>query len=409
MFNSTQIRCDFPILSKKINGKPLVYLDSTATALKPKAVINAINGYYQEYTANVFRGIYSISEKATLKYETARSQIAELIGCKKTAEIIFTRNASESLNLVYYTWALNHISEGDEVVTSIMEHHSNFVPWQQLQEKKACKLNIWNISKNGLLNYSDLETLITRRTKLLAITSMSNMVGTIVDIQSVVKIVKRINPDCIVLVDAAQTVPHAPVDVNTWGADFVAFSGHKMLGPTGIGVLWGKQELLEEMPPFMFGGDMISEVHKDKTLWNKLPHKFEAGTPHVAGAIGMGAAAKYLMDIGMTNIREHEKEITAYAISSLKKVGGVTIYGPENASDKGGIVSFTLKGIHPHDVAQILDEDNVCVRVGFHCAQPLHEYLGSGPTIRASFYIYTIKEDIDALVDGLEKVKKVFK
>ncbi len=409
MFDVKQIQKDFPILQKKINGKRLVYLDSTATSLKPKRVLDAMDEYYTSYGANVFRGIYSISEKATHEYEDARVRIATFIGAQQPKDVIFTRSSDESMSLVYYSWLLHNCSKGDELVTTIMEHHANFVPWQQAQVLHGMKLKIWNVTADGTLNLKELDTLITRKTKLLAITALSNVLGTIPPIKEIVKKVKNLNPNCLVLVDAAQAIPHIKIDVMNWGADFVAISGHKMLGPTGIGVLWGKHELLERMPPFNFGGDMIREVHEKNTVFAELPHKFEAGTPYIAGAIGLGAAVDYLTALGMDNVRKHEKEITGYALKELKKIPGLTIYGPTNLEERGGVVAFRIEGIHPHDIAQLLDEDNICIRVGFHCAQPLHEYMDIGATARASFYVYTTKVDIDALVKGLLKVKKIFK
>ncbi len=404
----SSVRNDFPLLRQKINGTRIVYLDSTATALKPRQVIDAVDGYYTSYTSNVFRGIYKISEKATSAYEDARSKVAEFIG-GSPEEIVFTRNATESINLVYYSWALEHIHAGDEIVTTILEHHSNFVPWQQLSLNNNATLRIWNAGSDGLMDMSGLEKLVNKKTKLVALTSMSNVYGTVIDIKKVVGIVKRINPACVVLVDAAQSVPHMKVNVHVWGADFVAFSGHKMMGPTGIGVLWGKKEILDAMPPYQYGGDMISEVHVQNSHWKESPHKFEAGTPHIAGVIGLGAAVDYLNSIGMEKVREHEIDITAYALSQVSRIKKIHILGPKSAQDKGGVVAFTMEGVHPHDIAQILDEDNICIRVGFHCAQPLHEYAGCGPTARASFYVYTTKEDIDMLVSALEKVQKIFK
>lgn len=398
MIDAATIRKDFPQFNRNINGKPIVYLDSAATSLKPQAVINKENEYYTRYTANIFRGIYTTSEEATKEYEDARVKVAKLIGVSKPEEIIFTRNTTESINLVCYSFI-----HGDEIVASIMEHHSNFVPWQQ-----RGKLKIWYCDKSGLLNLNDLNSLITRRTKLLAITAVSNVLGTINPVEKIVKRVKKINPQCLVLVDAAQAVPHMPVDVVKWGADFVAFSGHKMLGPTGIGILWGKRELLEAMPPFNFGGDMIKEVHENSTVFNGLPHKFEAGTPHIAGAIGLGAAVDYLTHLSMEEIRAHEKNITSYALKVLSSIKDVTIIGSKDPDTRAGVIAFTVAGIHPHDVAQILDEDNVCIRVGFHCAQPLHEFLKTGPTARASFYVHTTREDIDAFGEGLQKVIKIF-
>jgi cysteine desulfurase/selenocysteine lyase len=392
------VRNDFPIFKRRINGKAIVYLDSTATSLKPTAVIDKENEYYTRYTANIFRGIYTISEEATREYEDVRTKIAEFIGAATADEIIFTRNTTESINLVAYS-----LIHGDDVIASVMEHHSNFVPWQQLGN-----LKVWNIDKTGRLSLKDLEKLITRKTKLLAITAVSNVLGTIVPVREIVRKVKSLNPHMLVLVDAAQAVPHMKVDVTDWGADFVAFSSHKMLGPTGVGVLWGKYELLAKMKPFTYGGEMIEEVHVDKTVFKAPPHKFEAGTPHIAGVIGFGAAIDYLKRLGMSSVRAHEKDITAYALKILSSIKGVTIVGSKEPDTRAGVISFTVQGIHPHDVAQILDEDNICIRVGFHCAQPLHEFLETGPTARASFYVYTTREDIDALGEGLQKVIKTF-
>lgn len=409
MINASALRKDFPQLRRRVRGKPLIYLDSTATSLKPTRVINKINEYYTKYSANIFRGIYKISEEATAEYEDARVRVAQFIHASKPEEVVFTRNTSESINLVAYAWGSKNLRKGDFVVTTIMEHHSNFVPWQQMAKEKSFEFQIWNVTENGELDLKELDTLITRKTKLLTITSVSNVLGTINPIKDIVRTVKKLNPNCLVLVDAAQTVPHMSIDVQDWGADFVAFSGHKMLGPTGIGVLWGRLELLEQMPPFLFGGDMIREVHVGETIFNGVPHKFEAGTPHIAGTIGLGAAVDYLSALGMDCVRAHEKSITAYALKNLSDMKGIRIIGPRDAAHRGGVIAFAMDRIHPHDVAQILDEDNICIRVGFHCAQPLHEYLKIGPTCRVSFYVYTTKEDVDALVKGLEKVKKTFR
>lgn len=400
---------DFPLLTRRINGKPIVYLDSTATSLKPQPVIDAEVEYYRRYSANVYRGIYTISEEATEAYESARKKVATFINARSPDEIIFTRGTTESINLVAAGIGKT-LATGDSVVATIMEHHSNFVPWQQRALGKNIDLpagkagfRIWNLGEDGKLDLKELDKLITRRTKILAITAVSNVLGTINPISQICQIVKRINPACLVVVDAAQAVPHMPVEVKNWGADFVAFSGHKMLGPTGIGVLWGKTELLEELHPYQYGGEMISEVHVDRSLFKKPPHKFEAGTPNIAGAIGLGAAVDYLTKIGMENVRKHEEEITTYALSTLGNVSHISIIGPKKAKDRGGVIAFTMQGIHPHDIAQVLNEDNICIRAGNHCAMPLHEYLGLAATARASFYIYTTKEDIDALAKGLEK------
>jgi cysteine desulfurase/selenocysteine lyase len=407
MKNINTIKKDFPLLTTRQDGKKIIYLDSTATSLKPIQVIRAEQGYYTSYTANVFRGIYRISEKATAEYEKARTDIAAFISAK-TEEIIFTRNTSESLNLLMYSWGKQHLQKGDEIVTTIMEHHSNFVPWQQLAKERGCVLKIVGLTPSYELDYEQLEQLVTRKTKLLTITAMSNVLGTIVDIPKVSAIAKSINPSIVIIVDGAQSVPHLPVDVCTLGVDFLAFSGHKMLGPTGIGAVWGRHELLEAMRPYQYGGDMIKEVHIEDTIFNDVPHKFEAGTPHIAGAIGFGAAVSYLSDLGMENVRTHEIAITEYALKKLNVVKGITIFGPKDASKKGGVISFRLEGIHPHDIAQILDQHNVCIRVGFHCAQPLHDTIIGGPTARASFYIYTDKSDIDAFVSGIREVQKIF-
>ena len=388
MFDPKVIRKDFPQLQRKINGKPIVYLDSTATSLKPQQVLDKENEYYTKYSANIFRGIYTISEEATAEYEKVREKVAAFIGAKDAREVVFTRNASESINLVAYS-----LIHGDEVVASIMEHHSNFVPWQQLGT-----LNVWHTDK-------DLDTVITRKTKLLAITAVSNVLGTIVPVKDIVAKVKSINPACLVLVDAAQAVPHMTVDVEDWGADFVAFSSHKMLGPTGVGVLWGRYGLLDSMSPFLYGGEMIKEVRVEKTIFKDLPHKFEAGTPHIAGVIGLGAAVDYLSTLGMDAVRKHEKEIVGYAMRELSNIKGLTIYGPR---ERGGVIAFTVTYAHAHDIAQILDEDNVCIRSGNHCAMPLHLSMNIAATARASFYVYTTKADVDALVRGLAKVKKMF-
>lgn len=391
MMDAIRIKRDFPQFDRKINGKPIVYLDSTATSLKPWAVINKENEYYTRYTANIFRGIYTTSEEATKEYEEVRTKVAKFIGAARPEEIIFTRNTSESINLVAYC-----LIHGDEVVASIMEHHSNFVPWQQLG-----KLKVWD-------GESDLSKIVTRTTKVFAITAVSNVLGTILPIKQIVRKVKTINPQILVLVDAAQAVPHMEVNVADWGADFVAFSSHKMLGPTGVGVLWGKYELLDRMKPFQYGGEMIQEVRVEKTIFKEVPHKFEAGTPHIAGVIGFGAAVDYLTKLGMDNVRRREEEIVTYAMKELKSVKGLTMYGPTDPKIKGGVIAFTMKSAHAHDVAQILNEDNVCVRSGNHCAMPLHLSMGIAATARASFYVYTTKEDIDALVTGLEKVNKLF-
>ncbi len=408
MFDAQSIQKDFPQLRRNIHGKRIVYLDSTATSLKPTAVIRKEDDYYKRYTANVFRGIYTTSEEATAEYERARALTAAFIHAGSPEEIVFTRNTSESINLVAYSLLTHDLSPGDHIVTTIMEHHSNFVPWQQLGAERNIAVDIWGITPQGTLNFADLEKLVTRKTKLLAVTAASNVLGTINPVSKIVRAVKQLNPKCFVLVDAAQAVPHMPVDVAEWGADFVAFSSHKMLGPTGIGVLWGTQDVLDTLHPFLFGGEMISEVHVDRTVFKSAPHKFEAGTPHIAGVIGFGAAVEYLSALGMQHVRDHEEKLVSYAMKQFDRMGGVTYLGPNDARIRGGVFALQVKGAHPHDIAQLLNEDNVFVRAGNHCAMPLHESLGVPSTARASFYVYTTEKDIDALIVSLQKVKNMF-
>lgn len=400
------VRADFPLLTRSIGGKPIVYLDSTATSLKPLSVIKAVDDYNSKYTANIFRGIYTISEEATAQFENARSKVAAFIGASKSEEVVFTRNATESINLVAYAWGQTLV-HGDEIVSTIMEHHSNFVPWQQLSDTRGVTLKIWNIDSHGELSVKDLDKLVTKKTKLVTFTAVSNVLGTINPVQKIVKAVKKINPKCFVLVDAAQAAPHMSINVKSWGADFVVFSSHKMLGPTGVGVLWAKYETLDAMEPFLFGGEMISEVTIEKTFFKDPPHKFEAGTPDISGVIGLGAAVDYLQKLGMENVREHEKEITKYALDQLQRLKGVSVVGP-SFNKRGGVIAFTMAMAHAHDIAQLLNEDNICIRSGNHCAMPLHTYLGIASTARASFYIYTTKRDVDALIEGLTHVQTLF-
>lgn len=402
------VRNDFPQLTRKINGKRIIYLDSTATSLKPRPVIAKEQEYYTHYCANIFRGIYTISEEATSAYESTRSKVARFIGAVLPEEIVFTRNASESINLVMNALSRTNL-HGAEFVSTIMEHHSNFVPWQQLALGFGVPFRVWNVDASGQLPLKDLEKLVTKKTKLLAVTAVSNVLGTINPIRQICQIVKRLNPHCLILVDAAQAVPHMKINVGYWGADAIAFSSHKMLGPTGVGVLWAKKSLLETFSPYQYGGEMIQEVHVDRTTFAAPPHKFEAGTPHIAGVIGFGAAIDYLEAYGMDHVRRHERDITDYALDALSTVKGVSVIGPDKAKDRGGVIAFTMKGAHAHDIAQLLNEDNVCIRAGHHCAMPLHEYLKIPATARASFYLYTTKSDVDALIGGLEKIKQIFK
>lgn len=405
-FDPLQIRADFPILQREVRpGVPLVYLDSTATAQKPQAVIAAMDDYYHRSNANVHRGIHTLAEEATAQYESARERIARFIGARTPKEIIFTRNASEAINLVAYSWGRANIRAGDVIVYSEMEHHSNLVPWQMLAAEKGARLEVLPVTDDGELDLAALPALLSQSPKLVCLTHMSNVLGTINPITDIAAQVHAAG--ALLLVDAAQSVPHLPVNVQTLGADFLAFSGHKMCGPTGIGVLWGRQALLEAMPPFMGGGDMIKRVYLREFKVNELPYKFEAGTPAIAEAIGLGAAVDYLSAIGMDKIHAHEKEIIAYALERLEEMPGVKVYGPA-ADKKGGVAAFTFAEVHPHDVAQILDRDGVAVRAGHHCAMPLHDRFNLPATSRASFYLYNTQAEVDKLVEGLYKVKKMF-
>ena len=402
----TEIRSDFPILSRTVHGKPLVYLDSTASSQKPRSVIETMSVYYESYNANVHRGVYEISEEATAAMEKARVKVARFINARQSKQIIFTRNTTESINLVAYSWGNANIVAGDVIVLTEMEHHSNLIPWQLLAQRTGARLEFIPISDDGLLRLDIYEELLRQHPKLVAFTHMSNVLGTINPAREM--IVQAHAVGATVLIDAAQSVPHLPVDVQALDADFLCFSGHKMLGPTGIGVLYGKRDLLEAMPPFMGGGDMIRTVGLRQATWNDLPWKFEAGTPAIAEAIGMGAAVEYLNSLGMNNVMQHEQDLTHYAMDQLQAVPGLTIYGPE-AARRGGVVSFTLGDIHPHDLASILDQEaGVAVRAGHHCAQPLMERLGLAATARASFYVYTTSAEIDALAEALERARVVF-
>ena len=402
----SDIRNDFPILSRKVHGKPLVYLDSTASSQKPRAVIDTMSVYYETYNANVHRGVYEISEEATAAMEKARVKVARFINARHSKQVIFTRNTTESINLVAYSWGNANITAGDLIILTEMEHHSNLVPWQLLAQRTGARLEFIPITDDGLLRQDVYEQLLQQQPKLVAFTHMSNVLGTINPVQQMIAHAHAVG--AITLIDAAQSVPHLPVDVQALDADFLCFSGHKMLGPTGIGVLYGKRDLLEAMPPFMGGGDMIRTVGLRQSTWNDLPWKFEAGTPAIAEAIGLGAAVDYLNALGMKNVLQHEQELTHYAMQQLQTVPGLTIYGPK-AEQRGGVLSFTLGDIHPHDLASILDQEaGVAVRAGHHCAQPLMERFGLAATARASFYIYTIQEEVDVLVQGLHRAIGIF-
>jgi cysteine desulfurase / selenocysteine lyase len=404
--NLNEVRKDFPILERETRpGQRVTYLDSTATSQKPLQVIEAMNDYYRRSNANIHRGVHTLAEEATTMYEGARERIAKFINASSSREIIYTRNTTESINLVAYSWARANLKQGDLVILTEMEHHSNLVPWHMLQAERGIELEFIPVTEDGLLDLETYKTLLKRTPKLVSFTHMSNVLGTINPAAEIIRLGHEVG--AVMLVDGAQSVPHLKVDVQALDADFYAFSAHKMCGPTGIGALYGKSVLLEAMPPFLGGGDMIKEVKLRSFRANTLPHKFEAGTPAIAEAIGFGAAVDYLSKIGIDNIAEHEHEITSYALERLEEIPGVKLFGP-SADKKGGVAAFTLEGIHPHDVAQILDQDGIAIRAGHHCAQPLHEKFGIPATSRASFYLYSTKEEVDLLVNGLYKVKEMF-
>ena len=406
MLNVNEIRKDFPILQRETQpGTRLIYLDSTATSQKPLAVLKAMEGYYRSSNANIHRGVHTLAEEATTLYEQAREKIARFINAPSARQIIYTRNTTESINLVAYTWARANLTAGDLVILTEMEHHSNLVPWQMLQAERGIELDFIPVTEDGLLDLDAYKALLSRSPKFVSFTHMSNVLGTINPAGEIIRLAHAAG--ALTLVDAAQSVPHLKVDVQALDADFLAFSAHKMCGPTGIGALYGKAELLESMPPFLGGGDMIKEVHLHSFRANTLPHKFEAGTPAIAEAVGFGAAADYLTSLGMDNISAHEHEITEYALEKLEEVPGLKLFGP-SADKKGGVAAFTFDGIHPHDIAQILDRDGIAIRAGHHCAQPLHEKFGIPATSRASFYLYNTKDEVDMLVNGIYKVREMF-
>jgi cysteine desulfurase/selenocysteine lyase len=406
MLNVTEVRKDFPILQRETApAVSLVYLDSTATSQKPLAVLEAMDNYYRRSNANIHRGVHTLAEEATFMYEQARVKIAKFINAPSAHQVIYTRNTTESINLVAYTWARANLKSGDLVILTEMEHHSNLVPWHMLQAERGIELEFIPVTEDGLLDLDVYRSLLSRSPKLVSFTHMSNVLGTINPATEMIRLAHEAG--AITLVDGAQSVPHLNVDVQALDVDFLAFSAHKMCGPTGIGALYGKTELLESMPPFLGGGDMIKEVKLRSFRPNTLPHKFEAGTPAIAESVGFGAAVDYLSSLGMDAIAEHEHQITEYAIERLEEVPGVRVFGP-SAQNKGGVAAFTLEGVHPHDVAQILDRDGIAVRAGHHCAQPLHEKFGIPATSRASFYLYNTRDEVDLLVNGIYKVKEMF-
>jgi cysteine desulfurase/selenocysteine lyase len=402
-----RIRADFPILSRTAHGKTLVYLDNAATSQKPKAVIDAMSSVYEEHNANIHRGVYEFSERTTALFEGAREKVAKFINAPQTREVIFCRNATEGLNLVMNTWGREHIGPGDVIVTTVLEHHSNFVPWQQLVQQVGASLVVVDIDDDGRLRRDQFTAAMAKRPKLVTLTQTSNGLGTVTPARELTA--EAHAAGALVVIDGAQSVPHAKVDVRDLDCDFLAFSGHKMLAPPGSGVVWGRAAILEKMRPFLYGGDMISRVAVDLTTWNDLPWKFEAGTSAYVDAIGLGAAVDYLESVGMEKIHEHERALVAYALPKLMAIPGLTVFGPKTADDRVGVISFDLAGIHPHDVAQIFDSEGICVRAGHHCNQPLMTRLGTAATTRASFYLYNTFAEIDLLVAAIAKAKTLFK
>jgi cysteine desulfurase/selenocysteine lyase len=404
--NVEQIRADFPILKRETRpGIPLIYFDSAATSQKPLSVLDSMDEYYRNYNANIHRGVHTMAEEATAAYESARERIAKFIGANKASELVFTRNTTESINLVAKTWARANLKQGDLVILTEMEHHSNLVPWQMLAAEKGIRLEFIPVTESGELVQSVYVDLLNQKPKLVSFTHFSNVLGTINPVKEMTR--QAHEAGALVLVDGAQSVPHIPVSVTDLGVDFYAFSGHKMLGPTGIGALWAREEILKAMPPFLGGGDMIKRVYLRSFTPNDIPHKFEAGTPAIAEAIGFGSAVDYLNAVGMENAAQYESELTKYAMDQLSRVKKLSMLGPE-ANKRGGVIAFTVEGIHPHDVAQILDMDGIAVRAGHHCAMPLHDRYNLTATTRASFYIYNTKSEVDQLILSLDKVKKVF-
>ena len=402
-----RIRADFPVLSQKVHGKQVVYLDNAATSQKPRQVIDAMSSVYEEHNANIHRGVYEFSERTTALFEGAREKVAKLINAPHPREVIFCRNATEGLNLVMHTWGRDNIKAGDVIVTSVLEHHSNFVPWQQLALQTGAELVVVDIDEDGRLRRDLYTAAMARRPKLVAITHTSNGLGTVTPAKEL--IAEAHAAGAITVLDGAQSVPHSKVDVRDLDADFLAFSGHKMLAPPGSGVLWGRTAILEKMRPFLYGGDMISRVAVDLSTWNDLPWKFEAGTSAYVDAIGLGAAVDYLQAIGLDKIHEHERAIVAYALPRLLAIDGLRVFGPKTLDDRVGVISFDIAGIHPHDVAQIFDSEGICVRAGHHCNQPLMTRLGTPATTRASFYLYNTFAEVDALVAAIGTAKRVFK
>jgi cysteine desulfurase/selenocysteine lyase len=401
-----RIRGDFPVLSQRVNGRPLVWLDNASTSQKPRQVLEAMRHVYEEHNANIHRGVYEFSERTTAAFEEARAKVARFINAPEAREVVFVRNATEGLNLVTYAWGRDNVRKGDRIVTTVLEHHSNFVPWQQLAKEAGAELVVIDVDDEGRLRLDQLRRELERGAKVLAITHTSNGLGVVNPVAEIVRWAKA--GGATVVVDAAQSAPHTAVDVQALGCDFLAFSGHKMLGPVGSGVVWGRAELLERMRPFLYGGDMISRVSVERSEWNELPWKFEAGTSSYVDAIGLGAAVDYLTEVGIGRIHAHELALVAHLMPRLLAEDGITVYGPHGFADRVGVVSFDLRGIHPHDMATLLDREGVAVRAGHHCNHPLMTRLGVPATTRASVYLYNTTEECDVLIDAIRKAKKVF-
>lgn len=408
MLDPYEIRKDFPLLEKR----GIVYLDNAATSQKPVQVIEAIRRFYQAHNANIHRGLHALSREASEEYEEAHSVVARFINARSWREVVFVRNTTEAINLVAYSWAMDRLGSGDEIVVTVMEHHSNLLPWVAIAKRLGAKVKVVGLASDYTLDYDALSEAVTERTRIVAVSHASNVLGTINDVKRIAALAHEVGAMC--LVDGAQSVPHMPVNVRELDCDFLAFSGHKMLGPTGIGVLYGREDLLEEMSPFMYGGDMVREVRYRngavEPAWNDLPWKFEAGTPNIAGGIGLAEAVKYLERIGMENVRAHEIELTSYAMKRLSEVEGLKLFGPSLPTRRCGIIPFNLDGLDPHSLAAMLDERRIAVRSGFHCAQPLHEYLGLREgTARASFYIYNTREEVDLLSESLAEIAEMLR
>ncbi len=400
------IRRDFPIFERTVHDKPLIYLDNAATTQRPQPVIDAVRHSYERQNANVHRAVHTLSYEASVAFENAHKKVARFVNADSWREIVFTRNATEGLNLVAYAWGMANLNEGDEIVLTLMEHHSDIVPWQMLREHKGVKLTFVDVDENGRVRMDEFDDALTDSVKLVGLIHASNVLGTI---NPVAEMVERAHDvGAVAVVDAAQSAPHVPVDVQALGCDFLAASGHKMLGPSGTGFLYGRKQLLDEMPPFLRGGDMISTVTTEGSTWNELPWKFEAGTPDVGGGIGLGEAADYLLDLGLDNVYAHEQELVEYALDKMLALDGVTVYGPHEADNRLAVISFNVDGVHPHDLASILDGQGIAVRSGHHCAQPLMARLGMDNTARASFYIYNDHDEVDKLIDGVQKAKQLF-